>query len=176
MYRGGLLVDLVPALDRGVNRFGRRTTEKVGDRYQKRVKHHTPVSKVTAAEVLSFGSRGAELNRGGRPRGALRDSWLVGEVDLLWNGQVFRIDVYTLDPVAPHVEWETRPHLIKPRNPSGVLTVPTAGGLVFAKVVHHPGTRGAHMLATATAEIAAEWREIARREWAQEIRGFWRAQ
>lgn len=59
-------------------------------------------------------------------------------------------EVYTEDPVAPFVENDTRPHTIRPRHASHlVFRVWPTGRLVRAKVVHHPGTRGAHMVLTA---------------------------
>lgn len=175
-YHGEELVELAPPLERGVRRFARATVDATGEELRRRVRAHTPVSRVTPAEVLSFGRVGAELKRGGRPRGALRESWQIGEVELLYRGELLRVAVFTMDPVAPHVEWDTVPHMIAPKKPGGVLTVPTTGGLVFARVVDHPGTRGVHMMATAIQEVAVEWQRIARREWLNEIRGgrIWR--
>ena len=174
-YVGGRLEDLAPALDRGVERFARRTTEKVGEELRRRVRRHTPVAKETAAIRNSYGSMGAWIRaRGGRVPGTLKESWQVGEVEVLAGGTRMRVPVYTLDPVAPHVEWDTMPHLIAPRKPGGVLTIPTRRGMVFATLVHHPGTRGVHMMATAIAEVALEWRRIAEREWRAETRGFFR--
>jgi hypothetical protein len=175
-YHGGELTDLVAPLERGVERFAKNAVPDVGRELRRRVRRHTPVSKTTPAQVLSFGLRGAELMRKGRPHGALRDSWQVGETTVLYAGSVFRVPVFTLDPVAPNVEWDTQPHLIVPRKPGGLLTVPTPDGLVFARLVNHPGTRGAHMMATALQELAAEWQRIVARQWRNEARGrrFWR--
>lgn len=185
-YKGGLLADLAPALDRGVARFADRTTEKVGAELKRRVRRHTPVAKMRAAERASYGSSAAWVAARGRLPGTLKESWQVGEVEVYFSatGERRRIAVYTMDPVAPHVEWDTMPHLILPKKPrrrkedggweGGVLSIPTAGGMVFAKVVHHPGTRGVHMMATAIAEVAVEWRRIAEREWRAETRGFFR--
>jgi hypothetical protein len=39
------------------------------------------------------------------------------------------------------VEYGTQPHIIRPHEPGGVLAFPGAGGTVFAREVHHPGTR-----------------------------------
>jgi hypothetical protein len=131
-YRGGELTDLAPPLERGVRRFATRATKKVGRELRDRVEHHTPVAKETAAVRASFGTlqdwHGA---RGGRLPGELKRSWKIGEVEVILNasGERRRIDVYTLDPVAPHVEWDTRPHLIEPRKPGGVLTIPTEAGM-----------------------------------------------
>lgn len=40
----------------------------------------------------------------------------------------------------------TRPHLIRPRHPNGVLRFVKDGHVIFAKVVRHPGTRPNHYL------------------------------
>lgn len=76
------------------------------------------------------------------------------------------IRITTNDRIYKFVDEGTRPHIIRPRNPRGVLvfrggykakTVPryitsTAGGatgaLRFAKVVRHPGTKPRHFTAT----------------------------
>lgn len=177
-YRGGELADLAPPLERGIRRFATRVTRKVGGDLKNRVERRTPVAKDTAAVRASFATLQAwHGSRGGRLPGELKRSWKVGEVEVVLNasGERRRIDVYTLDPVAPHVEWDTRPHLIEPRKPGGVLTIPTEAGMVFAKVVHHPGTRGVHMMATALAEVAVEWRATAEAEWVRESGRIWRA-
>lgn len=82
----------------------------------------------------------------------------------------WRVRVFTDDPIAPYVEWSTRPHVIRPRAdraPASVTATGRARGtrqdgraalrfvvggrVVYAKVVHHPGTRGEHMFARAAA-------------------------
>lgn len=40
----------------------------------------------------------------------------------------------------------SRPHLIRPRNPNGVLRFQKGGKVIFARVVHHPGTAPNHYL------------------------------
>jgi hypothetical protein len=179
-YRGEALVDLVPPLDRGLRRFGRRAAKKVGDDLHQRVRRHTPVAKPGAAAIMaSYGGSGAWIRaRGGRVPGTLKESWQVGDAEVELTGSAglrYRVPVFTFDPVAPHVEWDTMPHLILPRKPGGVLTIPTVGGMVFATLVHHPGTRGAHMMATALAEVAASWEATVREEWATEARRVWSA-
>lgn len=53
---------------------------------------------------------------------------------------------------APHVEYDTSPHWIRPRDPDGVLVFPGRGGVtVFARAVWHPGTQGHHMFAQGAA-------------------------
>lgn len=42
---------------------------------------------------------------------------------------------------AAYVEFDTRPHEIKPKNPNGVLVFQVNGKTVYARKVHHPGTR-----------------------------------
>lgn len=47
----------------------------------------------------------------------------------------------------------TRPHIIRPRN-AQVLRFRVGGRLVYAKVVHHPGTRARPFLDRALREVA----------------------
>lgn len=178
-YRGELLTSLADPLERGVRRFASNAVPDVGRSLRRRVRAHTPVAHETAAVLMSYPSLDAWIRaRGGREPGTLKDSWQIGEVEvfLSGSGERRRIAVYTLDPVAPHVEWETRPHLILPKR-AKVLTIPTARGMAYATAVHHPGTRGVHMMATALAEVAAEWRSIVARQWRNETGAsrFWRA-
>ena len=44
-------------------------------------------------------------------------------------------------PYAGYVEFGTKPHIIRPKSPSGVLVFTMNGRKVFAKSVHHPGTK-----------------------------------
>jgi hypothetical protein len=143
-----------------------RIVERVGDDLNQRVRRHTPVATPppgAAAEWLAARHR--------RP-GHARDSWKVGEVTVILGGERYSIDVYTLDPVMPHIEWDTQPHLIVPKDPNGVLRYwNRVGDRVFAKVVHHPGTRGKHMMATSLVEVAASWQRIGHEElrrWSRE--------
>lgn len=176
-YRGGMLVDLAAPLEAGVERFGRRTAEKVGDELRQRVRRHTPFAKPGTPEIrASYRSSGDWVRaRGGRRPGHLHDSWRVGDIDVRIGagGKVYSIPVYTLDPVGPHVEWDTMPHLIVPKR-ARFLTIPTVLGMRFARIVHHPGTRGAHMMAKALLEVSVSWQVVARREWNTESAQVWR--
>ena len=54
--------------------------------------------------------------------------------------RVFHDQVYA--PHAPFVLHGTHPHLIKPKDPNGVLRFFTrSGSVVFAKFARHPGTK-----------------------------------
>jgi HK97 gp10 family phage protein len=44
-------------------------------------------------------------------------------------------------PYAGFVEFGTKPHIIRPKSPGGVLAFKIGGRQVFAKMVHHPGTK-----------------------------------
>lgn len=44
-------------------------------------------------------------------------------------------------PYAGFVEFGTKPHDIRPKSPNGVLVFTVNGQRVFARVVHHPGTK-----------------------------------
>lgn len=147
----------------------RRTTERVGQDLRERVRRHTPIAKAPPGAGADW------LEARHRMPGTLRESWRVGEVTIKGSAGRMTIDVYTEDPIAPDVEWDTRPHVIRPREKGtgGVLRYwDRSGGVVFATVVHHPGTRGVHMMATALVEIAASWWDIG----VQEFRRFEREQ
>lgn len=154
--------------------MGARVTKRMGDELHQRVRRLTPVAKETAAVRASYPSLASWIAARHRRPGELRGSWRVGDVKVILDGERTTVTVYTLDPVAPHVEWDTAPHLIRPRRPGGVLTVPTRDGMLFMREVHHPGTRGVHMMATALAEVAATWEGVARDEWEREMRVIWR--
>lgn len=137
----------------------RRTTERVGEDLRDRVRRHTPVAKPPP------GAEAEWLEARKRAPGTLRESWKVGEVVVRAGVGHMTIDVYTEDPIAPDVEWETMPHLILPQGDAGALRFWDKGGAkVFAKIVHHPGTRGAHMMATSLVEVAASWWDIGAEE------------
>lgn len=150
----------------------RRTTDRVGADLQERVAHHTPIAKPPAASVAAEWEQARK-----RPPGTMRESWQIGEVTVTSDGARLTIPVFTEDPVAPYVEWDTQPHLIVPKNQiRGILRYwDTSGNIVFAQVVHHPGTKGVHMMATALVEVAASWLTIGAEEmerWASEqLRG-----
>lgn len=55
---------------------------------------------------------------------------------------------------AAYVNDGTRPHIIRPRHAQALRFV-IGGRVVFAKVVHHPGTRARPFLDRALREVAA---------------------
>jgi hypothetical protein len=57
---------------------------------------------------------------------------------------------------ALYVHEGTRRHVIRPRNPGGVLAFPSGGRTVFARSVNHPGTRARPFLRNAAERVAAE--------------------
>lgn len=66
--------------------------------------------------------------------------------------------VYTIGSdveYADMVHGGTRPHIIRPRR-AQVLRFQVGGRVVFAKVVHHPGTRARPFLDRALREVAAQ--------------------
>lgn len=154
---------------------GRRITERVGERLQVRVKEYTPLSKPPPRVPWD---EWIDARHGRRP-GNLRDSWRVTGVERIRadvDGEDYSIEVYTLDPIAPHVEYPTQPHVIVPRDPDGWLRWwdRRTGQIRFARIVHHPGTHGTYMMQRALAAISIEWRVIAREEVAEWARTYWR--
>jgi hypothetical protein len=172
-----------------------RILRRGGDFLLDRVRYYTPVQHVDdAAEGIGGHSRAP---------GTLQRSWKIGYPDGATD--TLALEVWTDDPIAEYVEWDTRPHEIRPKADRGEASIvasgkprairadstraPSAaelahdvvgkaalrwveGGHVFyARVVHHPGTRGAHMMAKAVADLEAEFERIATEEmqrWADE--------
>lgn len=155
-----------------------------------RVRHYTPVAKL--------GVSIEELGGGGRARapGTLKASWRIVGLE----------EVRSDDPIVEFVEYDTRPHDIRPRidrQPASIVESrkprairsdstrrPTdeeidhdvvgraalrfveGGRVIYATVVHHPGTRGAHMLAKALADLQVAWPHLAEIEierWAAQV-------
>jgi hypothetical protein len=161
-FVGGDLEDLLPSDDE-IRELGLRIARRVQERLRELVVDFTPVSDDPFREYP------------GRLPGTLRRSWVLGDVDVLGRGNRISVTVETFDPVAPHVEWDTAPHLIRPKaarearaqaqGRHAYLAFRNAfGRLVFAREVLHPGTSGAHMMARALDALEAEWRVIAREE------------
>jgi hypothetical protein len=159
-----------------------RVTERVGERLTETVRRNTPVA------VAPPGLSPTQFAGGrGRAPGTLKNSWQTSDVEHRRTaaGTPGRaIESYTLDPIAPHVEYPTRPHLIRPskdRRAASVLAtskrqraggdpqaalrfVNAHGRVVFANEVHHPGTQGTHMMRDALAEVDATWAETVGRD------------
>lgn len=55
----------------------------------------------------------------------------------------------TMAPYAGYVEYGTKPHVIKPKRPEGVLVFKVGGTTVYAKKVNHPGTKAQPYVAPA---------------------------
>jgi len=78
-----------------------------------------------------------------------------------WTGseRLVAVHVWTDDDIWRYVDEGTKPHVIRPKNPDGLLVFPSSfkpktqprslssgagasgGPMVFAKEVHHPGTK-----------------------------------
>ncbi|HEX7088736.1 MAG TPA: hypothetical protein VF192_01290 [Longimicrobiales bacterium] len=174
----------------------RRTVARTGEAITEGAADRSPVADPPAGVAKT-----AFEGRRGRKAGTLRDSWLTGEVEFDPTGPrgapVFGIDSYTEDPVAPHVEWPTRPHLIKPSPDRAAASVRTTGkprragtdpqaALMwigpggqprFAREVQHPGTQGVHMMRDSLAEAEVTWQTVGEAEmevWARETTELWR--
>ena len=117
---------------------------------KEKVRRYTP----TAVRPPKVSAGVFRTERDDRKPGTLKDSWEIGKPYKVGNLMV--IEIYTEDPIAPHVEYDTRPHPIKAK-PGSVLRFRSSktGEVVYATEVMHPGTTGVHMLARACAEVAA---------------------
>jgi hypothetical protein len=177
-------------MEDAVDRTAKRAGEALHDGVRKRTPVANPPPGLTASQFA--GSRG-------RAPGTLKASWRTGKVEKTRSATGVErrsVEEYTEDPIAPHVEWPTRPHVIRPRldrgaasvlatgrprrlgnDPMARLRFVTAGGrVVYAAEVHHPGTQGVHMMRDSLAALDVEWREIGVEEmerWAREqLRGL----
>lgn len=160
-YKGGRLEDLVPtALD--FNQLSLRIARRVQKRLAELVAEFSPVSDDPFRQFP------------GRLPGTLKRSWQLGHI--IVGEDVYYVEVFTEDPVAPHVEWDTAPHRIRPK-PARVAAAAAqgrramlrwwdrnTGQMVFAHEVLHPGTSGAHMMARALDMLELEWQTIVHEE------------
>ena len=64
---------------------------------------------------------------------------------------------------APYVEYGTRPHMIYPRK-ARALRFEVRGKVIFAKYVHHPGTKPQYVMRRSVEEVLKEFRRILRRK------------
>ena len=93
--------------------------------------------------------------RSGRLRGSLRIEAHGGtELHVVMGG--------SRAPYAPYVEYGTRPHVIRPRR-AEALRFEIEGDMVYARLVHHPGTRPMEIMARAADLAMKRVGEIARR-------------
>lgn len=154
----GSLEDLFP--EHFVEEANARISKAVSEEWLKKLKKKTPVAKLPEAYK---GDAGEWIeDRGGRRPGTARDSWETGEFEVTAEGAV--VEVKSDDPVMPHIEWDTRPHVIRARKPDGWLRFPSGPVFRFARRVFHPGTDGQHMMRDSGAEMETEWVAIAERE------------
>jgi hypothetical protein len=115
----------------------------------------------------------------GRKPGTLRSRWRKLELEhtVARAAPALTGRVENTDPIAPFVENDTRPHIIRPRldrapasviatrrprrlgdDPQASLRFVTIGGMViYARVVHHPGTTGHHMMLKALTRVEVEF-------------------
>lgn len=138
-----------------VDRAGRAIAERGVEVLVEETQDATPIGRTRAEDRKATG----------RPPGTARGSVHAGPVA---RGQTARGPSYrglarTEDPIFPYIEFNTKPHWIRPRKdrapasvvatrrPRGTVQDGRAAlswvgpfGRVFAKKVWHPGTTGAH--------------------------------
>ncbi|WP_030684284.1 HK97 gp10 family phage protein [Streptosporangium amethystogenes] len=120
-------------LDRAaLNRTFSATSRREGDAAARQV-----VARAKVLAPVDTGRLRASIRVERRSFFGLRQRWTIGS------------DV----EYAPMVNDGTRPHLIRPRR-AQVLRFKVGGKTVFAKVVHHPGTRARPFLDRALRDVA----------------------
>ncbi len=112
-----------------ISAFARRDTERVADQ------------TIARAKVLA----GARFNvQTGRYRNGFQKRPTFTARGPGW--QVFNPVSY-----APYLEEGTKPHVIRPKNRKA-LRFRIGGRVIYATIVHHPGTKAGHVLSTAVRE------------------------
>ena len=53
-----------------------------------------------------------------------------------------QVVVFTYDPIFKYVDLGTRPHMIRPKSPDGILRFEVDGEVVFSTYAQHPGFKG----------------------------------
>ncbi|MEU4106323.1 HK97 gp10 family phage protein [Streptomyces tanashiensis] len=120
-------------LDRAaLNRTFRATSRSEGEIAARQV-----VARAKVLAPVDTGRLRASIRVERRSTFGLRQRWTVGS------------DV----EYAPMVNDGTRPHIIRPRR-AKALKFKVGGRTVYAKVVHHPGTRARPFLDRALADVA----------------------
>ena len=113
-----------------MNRFARRDAEKVADQVEARAKQ-------LAGILVNV--------RTGRYRAGFRKRSKFSA-----RGPAY--EVFNPVEYAPYIEEGTRPHKIRARN-AKYLRFVVGGQVVYAKEVHHPGTKAQHVLTRAVREV-----------------------
>ena len=100
----------------------------------------------TQDEVLYLAEYFLDRIRSLTPRdtGQTADAWVMrftafGKVS--GEGLIWEIRNEGREEIVEYLEFGTRPHVIEPRDPGGVLAFEVGGETVFAKKVFHPGTK-----------------------------------
>lgn len=175
MVNPDALDDLFDPLEEATERCFHEIAEAGADYLERSVRDRTPV------DTNPF------RHRKDRPRGTLRDS-LERDPELReGTRRGFRALFCTVrftDPIAPKVEEDTPPHTIRAKD-GGMLRFQTRygytgadgtfrppGSWVTVEEVHHPGTKGAHMLsrgALATELTIDFWARDPLRDWARRV-------
>jgi hypothetical protein len=76
-------------------------------------------------------------------------------------GSQLRLDYRAPNPLASWILHGTRPHIIEPKNPSGVLAfLASSGDVVFAHRVEHPGTAANDFPVRAWSSVSGDVAEI----------------
>jgi len=81
--------------------------------------------------------------------------------NIVWSVEGLTGRVISQAPYSAYVEFGTRPHMIFPRR-ARVLRFEVGGRTVFARYVHHPGTRGRFFMRRALQDALSRLSEFIR--------------
>jgi len=160
------LLDMIDAHQGATRRAARRIADAGVDHLERSVQRRTPI------DTNPYRAKPE------RPRGSLRRSiHRRAGVDFVVRGgrESYRGTVETFDPIARYVEFDTPPHIIRPRTPGRRLRFQSRHGFVdrdgefhppgtwiTVTEVKHPGTKGSHMFTLGAWATEREFRAYAR--------------
>jgi hypothetical protein len=93
----------------------------------------------------------------------------TGDTQKSWTIHIFKNDItgviWGISPdgkedIMTFLEFGTKPHIIRPKDPAGVLVFETDDGTIFAKIVHHPGTKPLGIVRLTQKEVDLEAKEL----------------
>ena len=111
------------------------------------IRDRTPVGKSTWGERTE-------------PSGGTQKSWTVHVLQNDVHGVRWQINPEGHEDIVTFLEFGTAPHVITPKNPGGVLVFEVGGETVFARIVHHPGTKPLGIVRITQGEIDGEGKRL----------------
>jgi hypothetical protein len=114
------------------------------------------------AKELALGDKYLEVIKDRTPvkTGETRKSWTLHIHQNDANGVRWTISPDGREEIVGYLEFGTKPHIIRPKDPGGVLVFEVDGETVFTKIVHHPGIKALGIVRLTKHELKQEARSL----------------